>query len=318
MVAQGRVRRRATGPRPPDQPVLPALRHPAVRRRTRPAGRLPAGLRPGRHGQVPASHAARGARRASSRGPTCSSGRPRRGRWSPTPRWRCTRTRPTWWRRRSRDGDRVVVAEDLFARVLGDGWHVAARFSGQALARGELPAPVRPHRYPRRPHRRSRVIRDHGRRHRPGPPGAGVRRRRHERVARVRPARGQPDPAGRAVRGRRAAGRRDVLQGRRPAADQRPRRPRAAVPVRTARAQLPALLAVRHRAAVLRGALVVHQDHRDQGQAAGRERADQLVPGDGQVRPVRRVAAEQRGLGAVPDQVLGHAAAAVGVRASRI
>src|SRR5690242_19672227 len=35
--------------------------------------------------------------------------------------------------RRSRDGDRVVVAEDLFAWVLGDGWHVAARFSGQAL-----------------------------------------------------------------------------------------------------------------------------------------------------------------------------------------
>jgi len=26
-----------------------------------------------------------------------------------------------------------VVADDLFARVLGDGWHVAARFSGQAL-----------------------------------------------------------------------------------------------------------------------------------------------------------------------------------------
>ena len=36
--------------------------------------------------------------------------------------------------RRSGDGDEVVVAEDLFARVLGDGWHVAARFSGQALA----------------------------------------------------------------------------------------------------------------------------------------------------------------------------------------
>jgi len=35
--------------------------------------------------------------------------------------------------RRSRDGDRVVVAEDLFARVLGDGWHVTARFPGQAL-----------------------------------------------------------------------------------------------------------------------------------------------------------------------------------------
>ncbi len=35
--------------------------------------------------------------------------------------------------RRPSDGDRVVVAEALFARVLGDGWRVAARFSGQAL-----------------------------------------------------------------------------------------------------------------------------------------------------------------------------------------
>jgi isoleucyl-tRNA synthetase len=32
-----------------------------------------------------------------------------------------------------RDGDSVVVAGDLVARVLGDGWQVAARFSGQAL-----------------------------------------------------------------------------------------------------------------------------------------------------------------------------------------
>ncbi len=35
--------------------------------------------------------------------------------------------------RRSRDGDRVVVADDLSARVLGDGWNVAARFKGRAL-----------------------------------------------------------------------------------------------------------------------------------------------------------------------------------------
>ncbi len=35
--------------------------------------------------------------------------------------------------RRSRDGDRVVVADDLFAKVLGDGWHVADRFKGRAL-----------------------------------------------------------------------------------------------------------------------------------------------------------------------------------------
>jgi isoleucyl-tRNA synthetase len=35
--------------------------------------------------------------------------------------------------RRSRDGDAVVIADDLFARVLGDGWHVAVRFRGEEL-----------------------------------------------------------------------------------------------------------------------------------------------------------------------------------------
>src|SRR5580658_4556080 len=35
--------------------------------------------------------------------------------------------------RRSRDGDQVVVADDLFAKVLGDGWHVALRFQGKDL-----------------------------------------------------------------------------------------------------------------------------------------------------------------------------------------
>ena len=71
-------------------------------------------------------------------GRTCWCGRPRRGRWSPTPRWRCTRTRPTWSPAGRGDGDRVVVAEDLFARVLGDGWHVAARCSGAGAGRGDV------------------------------------------------------------------------------------------------------------------------------------------------------------------------------------
>jgi isoleucyl-tRNA synthetase len=35
--------------------------------------------------------------------------------------------------RRSRDGDKVVIADDLFARVLGDGWHIAVRFRGEEL-----------------------------------------------------------------------------------------------------------------------------------------------------------------------------------------
>ena len=35
--------------------------------------------------------------------------------------------------RQSRTGDKVVVADDLFARLLGDGWHVAARMRGSEL-----------------------------------------------------------------------------------------------------------------------------------------------------------------------------------------
>jgi len=36
--------------------------------------------------------------------------------------------------RKSGEGDRVIVAEALFAKVLGDGWHVAARVQGAELA----------------------------------------------------------------------------------------------------------------------------------------------------------------------------------------
>jgi Isoleucyl-tRNA synthetase len=104
--------------------------------------------------------------------------------------------------RRSRDGDRVVVADDLFARVLGDGWHVAARFSGQALVGASYQRPFGLIEIPD-----AHIVV-------PGSfvtteDGTGLvhlapafRRRRHERLARARPARGQPDPAGRAVRGR--------------------------------------------------------------------------------------------------------------------
>ncbi len=47
----------------------------------------------------------------------------------------------------------------------------------------------------------------------------------------------------------------------------------------------------------------------DQGPAARREREDELVPREHQVRPLRRLAEQQRRLGAVPGPVLGHAAA---------
>ena len=80
-------------------------------------------------------------RRPSSRAPTCWCGPPRRGRWSPTPRWRSTRTRPTWSRSGHRTADRVVVAEDLAGRVLDHDWRVVARFRGQAIVGAKYHAP---------------------------------------------------------------------------------------------------------------------------------------------------------------------------------
>ena len=54
-----------------------------------------------------------------------------------------------------------------------------------------------------------------------------------------------------------------------------------------------------------------------QGRAARRERADQLVPGQHQVGPLRRLAAQQHRLGAVPVALLGHPAADLAVRGRR-
>ena len=48
--------------------------------------------------------------------------------------------------RKAGDGDTVVVAEKLMARVLGEGWHVTARVAGAELAGATLPAPVQPYR----------------------------------------------------------------------------------------------------------------------------------------------------------------------------
>ena len=209
--------------------------------------------------------------------------------------------------------DKVVVAEALFARVLGDGWQVLATVRGTDLIGVKYTRPFGIVDIPDA----HRVV-----------AGSFVTTEDGTGLVHLAPAfgaddmevsranglpRGEPGAARRAVRGRAAAGRRDVLQGRGQAAGRGPGRARAAVQVRAARAQLPALLAVRHRAAVLRAAVLVHQDHRDQGPAARGEREDQLAAAHDQERPVRRVAAQQRRLGAVADPVLGHAAAAVGV-----
>ena len=63
-------------------------------------------------------------------------------------------------------------------------------------------------------------------------------------------------------------------------------------------------------------AVLVRPYHRDQGPAARRERADQLVPADDQARPLRRLARQQHRLGPVPRPLLGYSPAGVAQRQS--
>ena len=76
-------------------------------------------------------------------------------------------------------------------------------------------------------------------------------------------------------------------------------------------ALLSALLALRHAAALLRQAVLVHRHQPDQGSPAGRQRDRQLAPRARQARAVWQLAGEQRRLGAVARALLGHAAAGV-------
>ena len=82
-------------------------------------------------------------------------------------------------------------------------------------------------------------------------------------------------------------------------------------------ALVPALLALRHAAHLLGQAHVVRAHVRAQGRAAARERDDQLVPRAHQARPLRRLAREQRRLGALPRPLLGHADPGVALRRLR-
>ena len=100
--------------------------------------------------------------------------------------------------RKAGDGGRVVVAEELMDRVLGEGWQVVDRVPGSAELAGATYRP--PFGLIHIPDAHIVVtgdVRDHRRRDRPGAPGAGVRRRRHGDRPGARPAGGQPGPAGR-------------------------------------------------------------------------------------------------------------------------
>ena len=83
------------------------------------------------------------------------------------------------------------------------------------------------------------------------------------------------------------------------------------------RALLPALLALRHAADLLRQDQLVRAHDGAQGRAAGRQRGGRLVPRAHQARPLRQVAGEQRRLGALARALLGHAAADLARRRRR-
>ena len=96
--------------------------------------------------------------------------------------------------------------------------------------------------------------------------------------------------------------------------DRGPARARPAAPRRGLRALLSALLALRHAAALLRQAVLVHRHHADERPPAGRQRVGQLVPRARQARALRQLAGEQRRLGALARALLGHAAAGLALR----
>ena len=79
------------------------------------------------------------------------------------------------------------------------------------------------------------------------------------------------------------------------------------------RAHLSLVLAMRHAADLHRADLLVHPDDGGEGPAARRERGGRVVPRAHQARPLRRLAREQRRLGALARALLGHAAADLAV-----
>ena len=82
-------------------------------------------------------------------------------------------------------------------------------------------------------------------------------------------------------------------------------------------ARLPALLALRHAAALLRQAVLVHPHVGAARPPARGQRDGRLAPAAHQARPLRQVAGEQRRLGDLARALLGHAAARLALRERR-
>ncbi len=171
---------------------------------------------------------------------------------------------------------------------------------------------------PARPLGPARRLRHDRGRHRPGPHRARLRRGRLQARRGQRHDAAEPGAAERPLRlpGARLPGQ----AGLRPQPRDRRGAPRERPPVQgpRLRARLPALLALRHRAPLLREVELVPADLRGQGPDARRERGDRLAPGAHQARALRPLAGEQRRLGALARALLGNAPPGLGMHRRRL
>ena len=308
MVAQADLRQGPARPGPPRHSLLPALRHRPVRPRA--GAGLRDGCRPLGLRAVPADVRSAG-------------GRGRLLVWTTTPWTLVSNTAVaanpdvTYVVAAPDGSERLVVAEPLLESPLGEGWTV-----GPVLRRtrpGALDATSAHSTWSTIPERRAlrgarRLRHDRGRhrasctrRPRSAPttsPSAGPTACRSS----TRSAATAPSP-------RRPPGRRPVLQEGRRATRRRPAGTRPAVPARALRAQLSALLALPHGAHLLRAAVVVHpHDRASRTRCCAENEQTNWYPGQRQVGPLRRLAAQQHRLGAVAHPLLGHSAADLALR----
>ncbi len=172
----------------------------------------------------------------------------------------------------------------------------------------------------------ARRLRDHRGRHGHRPPRAGLRRGRLPRGGRLPQRAVRPDrsPAPSTTRSSptapttSGAPTTELLRGplrqgpsRHERADRGPARAGPAAEGGGLRALLPALLALRHPADLLRQDLLVHRHLEAARRAAGGERDGHLAPASCEARALRRLARQQRRLGPLARALLGHATAGV-------
>ena len=231
---------------------------------------------------------------------------------------------------KARVGEEVLIlAEALVAKVLGEGVEILDRIPGSELVGTNYEGPLfdlSDRRARRLPGDRRR-LRHHRGRHRPRPHRPRLRRGRLHRRGGQRPLRPdrrrhplQPGPARRDLRPPRRRLRGPLRQGPGgdPGPDRRPRQPRAALPRAGLHALLPALLALRDAAPLLRDHQLVHRHLAEARPAARQQRGDRLAPRARQARPLRQMAREQHRLGALAQPLLGDAAADLALHRTRL